>query len=102
VELFDGSISNGVGLHAIPAAGGGSLAPLRRALEADYHEVSALPGGRLPPHGAPDRGADLGGVDAAIGLEPHERVRVIHHRDAPEHAGRPRGLVLSFGPWVDP
>jgi serine/threonine-protein kinase len=40
--------SDGVGLFAIPARGGEGrdLAPLDRAKEADYHEVSALPGGR--------------------------------------------------------
>ena len=40
--------SDSVGLFAIPAKGGEGrdLAPLERAKEADYHEVSALPGGR--------------------------------------------------------
>jgi serine/threonine-protein kinase len=40
--------SDGVGLFAIPAQGGEGrdLAPLDRSKEADYHEVSALPGGR--------------------------------------------------------
>jgi serine/threonine-protein kinase len=40
--------SDSIGLHAIPAKGGEGrdLAPLERAKEADYHEVSALPGGR--------------------------------------------------------
>jgi Tol biopolymer transport system component len=40
--------SDKVGLFAIPAKGGEGrdLAPLDRSQEADYHEVSALPGGR--------------------------------------------------------
>ena len=40
--------SDSVGLFAIPAKGGQGrdLAPLERTKEADYHEVSALPGGR--------------------------------------------------------
>jgi Tol biopolymer transport system component len=40
--------SDRVGLFAIPAKGGEGrdIAPLDRAKEADYHEVSALPGGR--------------------------------------------------------
>ena len=40
--------SDKVGLFAIPAQGGEGrdLAPLDRGKEADYHEVSALPGGR--------------------------------------------------------
>jgi hypothetical protein len=40
--------SDRVGLFAIPAKGGQGrdIAPLDRSKEADYHEVSALPGGR--------------------------------------------------------